>query len=92
MALANPVIGTRVPAPARNQLIAQLMQVKADGWIEEYGLETLDAYDQIDPAAFREKVVSLQAAVQQEIDAIMAQQEEQSTDSSDSSAASSQEG
>lgn len=80
------------PADYRNQLIAQLMQVKADGWIEEYGLETLDAYDQIDPAAFREKVVSLQAAVQQEIDAIMAQQEEQSTDSSDSSAASSQEG
>lgn len=78
------------PADYRNQLVAQLMQVKADGWMEEYGLETLEAYDQIDPAAFREKVVSLQAAVQEEVNAVLDANEQESSDSS--AAASSQEG
>ena len=76
------------PADYRNQLVAQLMQVKADGWLEEYGLETMEAYDQIDPASFREKVVSLQAAVQKEVNAALAANEEESS----SAAASSQEG
>lgn len=87
------------PADYRNQLVAQLMQTKADGWIEEYGLETTEAYDQIDPASYREKVVSLQAAVQEEVSAALAAQEEETGDSSaaasssaSSSAASSQEG
>ena len=79
------------PADYRNQLVAQLMQTKTDQWLEEYGLETTDAYDQIDPAAFREKVVSLQAAVQEEINAVLAAQEED-TDSSSASSSSSQEG
>lgn len=78
------------PADYRNQLVAQLMQGKTDAWLEEYGLETTDAYDQLDPAAFREKVVSLQAAVQQEVNAVLEAKEQESSDSS--SAASSQEG
>lgn len=87
------------PADYRNQLVAQLMQTKADGWIEEYGLETTEAYDQIDPASYREKVVSLQAAVQEEVSAALAAQEEETGDgsaaassSASGSAASSQEG
>lgn len=70
------------PADYRNQLVAQLMQAKADGWIEEYGLETTEAYDQIDPASYREKVVSLQAAVQEEVSAALAAKEEETGDSS----------
>ena len=77
------------PADYRSQVVAQLMQVKSDGWLEEYGLETLEAYDQIDPADFREKVLSLQAAVQEEVNAVLEAQEQESADTS---AASSQEG
>lgn len=77
------------PADYRNQLVAQLMQTKTDQWLEEYGLETTDAYAQIDPAAFREKVVSLQAAVQEEINAVLAAKEENTGSSSDSSSGSS---
>ena len=78
------------PADYRNQLVAQLMQGKTDAWLAEYGLETMDAYDQLDPAAFREKVVSMKAAVQQEVNAVLEAKEQESSDSS--SAASSQEG
>ena len=71
------------PADYRDHLVAQLMQTRRDGWLEEYGLETLDAYDQIDPAAFREQVVLLQNAVVTEINAVL---EAQQADGSDSSA------
>ena len=72
------------PADYRDQLVAQLMQTRTDQWLEEYGVETLDAYDQIDPAAFREQVVLLQNAVVTEINDIL---EAQQTDGADSSAA-----
>ena len=71
------------PADYRDQLVAQLMQTRSDGWLEEYGLETLDAYDQIDPAAFREQVVLLQNAVVAEVNAVL---EAQQADGADSSA------
>ena len=71
------------PADYRDQLVAQLMQTRSDGWLEEYGLETLDAYDQIDPAAFREQVVLLQNAVVAELNAVL---EAQQADGADSSA------
>lgn len=77
------------PANYRNQLVAQLMQVKTDEWLEEYGVETTPAYDQIDPASFREKVVSLQAAVQEEVNAILAAQEDDGSGASSSAASSS---
>lgn len=73
------------PADYRSQLVAQLMQVKTDGWLEEYGLETTEAYDQIDPASFREKVVSLQAAVQAEVNEVLQAQEGDSSESSSAS-------
>lgn len=76
------------PADYRNQLVAQQMQVKTDQWLEEYGVETTPAYDQIDPASFREKVVVLQTTVQAEIDeALSAKQEESASSSTDNSAA-----
>ena len=76
------------PADYRNQLVAQQMQVKTDQWLEEYGVETTPAYDQIDPASFREKVVALQTTVQAEIDeALSAKQEESASSSTDNSAA-----
>lgn len=73
------------PADYRNQLVAQLMQTKTDQWLEEYGLETTDAYDKIDPASYREQVVALQAAVQEEVDAVLAAQGDSSEGSSSSS-------
>ena len=71
------------PADYRDQLVAQRMQTRTDQWLEEYGVETLEAYDQLDPAAFREQVVLLQNAVVTEINAIL---EAQQADGSDSSA------
>ena len=71
------------PADYRDQLVAQRMQTRTDQWLEEYGVETLEAYDQLDPAAFREQVVLLQNAVVTEINAVL---EAQQADGSDSSA------
>ena len=71
------------PADYRDQLVAQRMQTRTDQWLEEYGVETLEAYNQLDPAAFREQVVLLQNAVVTEINAIL---EAQQADGSDSSA------
>ena len=79
------------PADYRDQLVAQLMQTRTDQWLEEYGVETLEAYDQIDPAAFREQVVLLQDAVVAEIDEVLAAQQADSADgSADPSGSSSQ--
>ena len=71
------------PADYRDQLVAQRMQTRTDQWLEEYGVETLEAYDQLDPAAFREQVLLLQNAVVTEINAVL---EAQQADGSDSSA------
>ena len=71
------------PADYRDQLVAQRMQTRTDGWLEEYGVETLEGYDQIDPAAFREQVVLIQNAVVAEINDVL---EAQQADGADSSA------
>ena len=71
------------PADYRDQLVAQRMQTRTDQWLEEYGVETLEAYDQLDPAAFREQVFFLQNAAVTEINAVL---EAQQADGSDSSA------
>ena len=79
------------PADYRDQLVAQRMQTRTDGWLEEYGVETLEAYDQIDPAAFREQVVLIQNAVVAEInDVLEAQQADGADSSADPSGSSSQ--
>ena len=79
------------PADYRDQLVAQRMQTRTDQWLEEYGVETLEAYDQLDPAAFREQVVLLQNAVVTEINAVLeAQQADGSNSSADPSGSSNQ--
>src|SRR5699024_3732156 len=75
------------PADYRSQLVAQLMQTRTDEWLEEYGLETTQAYDQIDSASYWDKVLSLQAAVQEEISGALAAQEADSSAASSSSQA-----
>ena len=77
------------PADYRDQLVAQLMQTRTDGWLEEYGVETTDAYDQIDPVSFRDQVVLLQNAVVTEVNAVLEAQQAAESDSSSSSGSSS---
>ena len=80
------------PADYRDQLVAQLMQTRTDGWLEEYGVETTDAYDQIDPVSFRDQVVLLQNAVVTEVNAVLEAQQAAESDSSSGSSSSSQAG
>ncbi len=51
------------PADYRDQLVADRMHEKSLQWLEEYGVETLEAYEQIDPAAFWEKSQQLSSAL-----------------------------
>lgn len=57
------------PADYRDALVAQRMQARTDQWLEDAGLETTDAYAQLDMAAFQEKVGSLQSAISAEVQA-----------------------
>ena len=57
------------PADYRDEVVAQRMQVLSDGWIEEYGLETTESYDQFDLAAFWDSLTALKTAVQAELQA-----------------------
>lgn len=55
------------PAGYRSQVISQRMSERVDQFQEEQGVETTAAYDQLDAAALWEKLLSLQAAVQAEV-------------------------
>ena len=57
------------PADYRDEVVAQRMQVLSDSWIEEYGLETTESYDQFDLAAFWDSLTALKTAVQAELQA-----------------------
>ena len=57
------------PADYREALVAQWMQDRTDQWLEEYGLTALEAFDQLDVAAFWTQLTSLQAAVEAELQA-----------------------
>ena len=48
---------------------SQWMQDRTDQWLEEYGLTALEAFDQLDVAAFWTQLTSLQAAVEAELQA-----------------------
>lgn len=74
------------PNEYRGQLISKMMMDKVGQWLEEYGVETTENYDKIDPASFREKVESLQITVKNELSqAIQAQQDAASSSSSSAS-------
>jgi hypothetical protein len=51
----------------RTSLVMEKMQARSDQWLEEYGIQTNDAYDKIDPAAFWAKAESLQQGAYEEI-------------------------
>ena len=72
------------PADYRSQLIGQRMEEKRQGWLEEYGLTTTEAYDRIDPSDFWAKAEPIQEAAYNEIVAI--QQAKQEAESGDGSA------
>ncbi len=77
------------PADYRDTVVASRMQEKREGWLEEYGLETTQAYDQIDPEAFSEKAAAVQQAVYEEILAIQqAKADEEASSGSSSQSAS----
>lgn len=73
------------PADYRDGMIQSLMEEKTTGWVEEYGLETTEAYDKIDPAAFREKVEPIEEAAYNEIRAILDAKEAEGSGSASSS-------
>lgn len=55
------------PADYRDGMIQILMEERYADWVDEYGLETTQAYDQIDPAAFWEKAAALTQAAYNEV-------------------------
>lgn len=57
------------PADYRSQFISQQMDVRAGQWKEDHAVEKTELYDKVDPAAFWDKCLSLQAAVQAELTA-----------------------
>lgn len=57
------------PESYRGQLTSQRLKERADQLTKELGVEKTEAYGQIDPGAFWEKLGSLQAAVQAEVQA-----------------------
>lgn len=71
------------PEEYRSELIAHYMEEKGDAWMTEYGVEKTDAFAKIDPKSFRDKVLSLQESVYNELQA--AQEANQSDSSADAS-------
>ena len=80
------------PADYRSQLVAVKMQEKQEGWLEEYGVETNEVFDQIDPADFWDKALSLQMGAYEEIQAVQEQLQADSSASGSGSASGSASG
>lgn len=59
------------PEDYRSYLVAQRMQDKIDALLNEYGVETTDAYDQIDLASFYQNVLALQTTAMAEVEAAL---------------------
>lgn len=55
----------------RNELVAEKMSDTSTGWLDDYGIETNENYDKIDPAAYWEKASALQQAVYAEVSPIL---------------------
>lgn len=55
----------------RDRIVAGKMEERSMAWLEEYGVQTNDSYDRIDPAAFWDKVRSLQKGAYDEVKAIV---------------------
>lgn len=74
------------PANFRSGYIAQQMTDLRQGWLDANPVETTEAFAQVDPPAFYEKLLSLRAAIEEEA---AAQQEADSSSSGSSSSGSS---
>lgn len=82
----------RLPIQAadhRDQYISYLMSQRQQGWLEEFPVETNDAYKKIDPAAFYTQLTALRAAVQAEVEAAQAENNGDSGSSSSGSSSAS---
>lgn len=82
------------PADYRSTLASKRMEEKSNQWLEELGVTTLDAYNQIDPSDYWDKVNSLTLAAYNEVQAALEAKaaEEESASSSSSAASSSAQG
>lgn len=74
------------PADFRSGYIAQQMTDLRQGWLDANPVETTEAFAQVDPPAFYEKLLSLRAAIEEEAAAL---QEASSSSSGSSSSGSS---
>lgn len=59
------------PADYRAEMVSRLMEEKSVQWLEDYGIETLEPYEQIDPSNFRALADQLQLGAYQEIQAVV---------------------
>lgn len=75
------------PADYRDGLVAQRMDERSREWLEEYGIETTQVYDQISPSGFWEKAQSLQLAAYNEVKAVLDAQNASSGEDASSSGA-----
>ncbi|MGI5962385.1 MAG: peptidylprolyl isomerase [Lawsonibacter sp.] len=76
------------PADYRSELVAKKMEQQRETWLDEYGIQTTQAYEQVDPSDFWDKALSLEMAAYQEIQAIQEQlQAQEDTSGTTSSAA-----
>lgn len=75
------------PDDYRDEIAAQRMDERSQQWLEEYGVETTEAYDQISPADFWEKAQSLQLAAYNEVKAVLDAQNASSGEDASSSGA-----
>ena len=55
----------------REDLVAQRMEERSQQWLEEYGVETLEPYSQIDPSDFWDKNQSLQLGAYNQVQAAL---------------------
>ena len=61
------------PEGYRSDVVSQRLKEKTDQLSQKLGVKKTEAYSQIDPAGFWEKIGALQSAVQTEISAAQAQ-------------------
>lgn len=76
-------------ASFRSAMVADKMEEKSNQWLEEYGIQTNDAYLQIDPSDFWEKAQSLQLGAYNEVQAVLDAKNADSSASASGSAAAS---
>ena len=57
------------PADYRADMVAGLMEERANQWLAENAIQTNETFDRISPPEYLEQVLSLQTAVAEEVNA-----------------------